>query len=703
MLLFNRDLVNHRLNGCQLLLTAKRHQNGTCTDGRVKAFGKTALRANVKVSNERFVARLKVGYRFFFVRGSISRSNGNVLLCTIRVQKFTGKVDNRLTVPVHTKTGFFSNLCHNGSFKVFGKCERHKGIHVFLFNNNCHSFLRFGNCKFSTVKTVVLLRNSVKIDIKAVSKFTNSNRNTARTKVVTPLDHTGSFGIAEKSLELSFFRSITLLYFCTAGFERRKSVFFGRAGCTAASVTTGTAAKQNNNVTVFRAFTTNVCRRSRCNNRTDFHSLRSIAVVEELVNHTGSKTDLVTVRGITCRSSGHDLSLRKFTLDGFRNCFCRVCTTGHTHCGINVRSAGKRVADRAADTSSGTAKGLNFGRMVVGFVLEQKEPRLFYAVNLNVHLDSTSIDFFRFIKLIKMTVLFQVANGKSGNIHQILRLGSAKSFTGSHIFVIGFLKEFVLKGHFVNSGKEGRMTAMVRPISVDHTNFGNGGISLFHAEIVTAETDIIGIHSKTVSLDEFSKSFFVKINKAVKSGNLGRNIILHSKRCRQCKRCFSGFYGVDHVLFNFCKLFRGKLTLKNVYTSCTNGGSFAAGDDLDALCSRVSTLVKLTGQIFHSKNSIAFSGKFFGYDIKLRLRKYGVHSISKQIFSNVFHIVTIEKANVGNAFHAEKIANFGKDRFRFIRKTFSFFNKNSKDHIRFSPCCFDSNLVSFMYLAVQCS
>ena len=84
-----------------------------------------------------------------------------------------------------------------------------------------------------------------------------------------------------------------------------------------------------------------------------------------------------------------------------------------------------------------------------------------------------------------------------GDIHKILRLGSAKLGSCGKIGVVGVLEELVLEFHRINSSKESGVTAMVGPVGVYHTDFGDSGASAFLFKVFLAEGDIVDIHSKS--------------------------------------------------------------------------------------------------------------------------------------------------------------------------------------------------------------
>ena len=57
------------------------------------------------------------------------------------------------------------------------------------------------------------------MNVKAVSKLADGDRNTASTEVVAALDHAGDLRSAEETLDLALFDRIPLLHFCAGGFE----------------------------------------------------------------------------------------------------------------------------------------------------------------------------------------------------------------------------------------------------------------------------------------------------------------------------------------------------------------------------------------------------------------------------------------------------------------------------------------------------
>ena len=130
-------------------------------------------------------------------------------------------------------------------------------------------------------------------------------------------------------------------------------------------------------------------------------------------------------------------------------------------------------------------------------ILEEQEPRLVYSVNLYVDFYRASIYLFRLIELVKSSHLLQILDRDGSQIHKAYRLGTTECRPCSEIIVICLLEQSVFESDFVYDGSESRMSAVVRPISIDHLELGYGRIpELGSAEIVYAERKSCFVHSQ---------------------------------------------------------------------------------------------------------------------------------------------------------------------------------------------------------------
>ena len=127
----------------------------------------------------------------------------------------------------------------------------------------------------------------------------------------------------------------------------------------------------------------------------------------EFIHNAGGQADLVAIRGISGGGCRHQLALGQFSgnrlADGDRG----ICRAGDAHGAVHIRTAAQRVTDGAADTGRRAAKGLNFRRVIVGFIFEEKQPGLPYAVCLHLDFHRAGIDFLALIQLRQLSVRFQ--------------------------------------------------------------------------------------------------------------------------------------------------------------------------------------------------------------------------------------------------------------------------------------------------------
>ena len=226
------------------------------------------------------------------------------------------------------------------------------------------------------------------------------------------------------------------------------------------------------------------------------------------------------------------------------------------------------------------------------------------------------------------------------------------------------------------------MTAMVGPVCVDHLNFRNSRITVFIYKVLLTELDVIKVHRKSLLCYKCTKSVLVKLYKAVKSCNACGDFIFSLESCKLVKSCLTGFNGVNNVLLDCRKLVSRRITLEDINSCSLYKRSFRLGNKLNALRSRVGSLVKLTGKIFNCKNSIALVVfKRFCYVIKLRLGENRADRVIKKLLVDIFNVVSVKKSHVLYRLYGEKTGNIGKHRTGFVIKAYLFFNVYSINHI----------------------
>ena len=118
---------------------------------------------------------------------------------------------------------------------------------------------------------------------------------------------------------------------------------------------------------------------------------RYIGIIIQLPYKARGKADLISVRGIALHGFLRNLRLRKLVGKSLLPPFQHISRTADPHCLINEAPSGQGVSNRSADTGTGSPKGLNFRRMIVGFIFKLNEPLLFLPIMLYSRKEGTGI------------------------------------------------------------------------------------------------------------------------------------------------------------------------------------------------------------------------------------------------------------------------------------------------------------------------
>ena len=185
------------------------------------------------------------------------------------------------------------------------------------------------------------------------------------------------------------------------------------------------------------------------------------------------------------------------------------------------------------------------------FVFKQEEPVFIDAVDINVYLDSTGVNFFRLVKVFQDTFCLKIPTGNRAHIHKGHWFIVALEFvTHVEIPLKGATHCFIVDLHISEFGMEGCMTAMIGPVGVDHFDFGNGGAAAFRPEVFLAEQNIGQIHRKPALSNKCLKLFFRKRIKSVNDLN-GFWLRLGRVECfNLVKTGFARLNWVNNVVFD---------------------------------------------------------------------------------------------------------------------------------------------------------
>ena len=157
----------------------------------------------------------------------------------------------------------------------------------------------------------------IKINDQPVSQLADGHCDTSRTEIIATLDHAAGLGIAEQALYLALRGRVALLHLSAASGQGLGRVLLGRAGGTAAAVTSCTSAYQENYITGFRTLPHNIHLGCRRYDRADFHALGHIALMVNLTHLPRGQTNLIAIGTVAGSRPQRDFLLGQFPRQRF--------------------------------------------------------------------------------------------------------------------------------------------------------------------------------------------------------------------------------------------------------------------------------------------------------------------------------------------------------------------------------------------------
>ena len=678
------QLGSHGERGGELRLAAEGHEHGRRTDGGVEALGKALVGGDVEVGEDRAHALGKRGARPFLGVGAALFDAGSLMLGgTVGGEELAAHVDDGGTVPHHAHARLLGHARDGRGLEVLLGGIADEGVDVLGGQGNGHALLALGDGKLGAVEALVLLGHAVKLDEQAVGQLAHGDRHAAGAEVVAALDETAGVAAAEQALDLALDRGVALLHLGTAGLDALMVVGLGGAGGTADAVAARAATEQHDDVAGGRRLATHVVGGRGTHDGADFHTLGGIAGMVELVDLAGGKTDLVAVAGVAGGSRGHKLALGQLAGDGLAHGHRGVSGAGHAHGLVHVAAARQGVADGAAHAGGRAAEGLDLGGMVVRLVLEEVEPVLVLPVDVDLHFDGAGVDLLGLVEAREDALALEVAGADGAHVHEAHGLGVAAQLVAHvEIALVGGLHLRVVDLHVGEHGAEGGVAAVVRPVGVDHLDLGDGGVAPLRAEVLLAELDVGQVHGQAARVDEGGKAGLVEVAEALNRLHHGRLGELHMQGGRQVERSQTRLNGVHHVVLHGLDGLGGQRAGKDVHLRGTHLGTLALADELDALGSGGSALVKLTRQELHRKHRIALGGLEVGRShVGLGLAEDGGHAGIEQLLRDALHVVAVDEAQRLQALDAQNGREFVLQLLSLDVEPRLFLHVNARNHV----------------------
>ena len=213
----------------------------------------------------------------------------------------------------------------------------------------------------------------------------------------------------------------------------------------------------------------------------------------------GGQSDLVAVGGVSRRRLQADDPLGQLAPQGLGDRLPDVARTRDAHRLIDVAAARQRVADRPAQAGRSSAERLDFGGMVMGFVLELQQPPLRRSVGVHIHEDAARIVLLAHFEVVEQPPAAKPAGPYRGQIHQAQGLVVPPQLPPHLPVAVERAGDLLargrrLDGDSVEAGGEGGVAAVVAPVGVQDAQFGLGGVAPLAPEIVHHHAQVVGVH-----------------------------------------------------------------------------------------------------------------------------------------------------------------------------------------------------------------
>ena len=156
---------------------------------------------------------------------------------------------------------------------------------------------------------------------------------------------------------------------------------------------------------------------------------------------------------------------------------------------------------------------------------------------------------------------------------------------------------------------------------------------------------------------------------------------MQRQRVWQVEGRLARFHGVYHIFFDFSDFGVAEIAVEKIYFGRAYDGSFRLRDDLYALRRGIGPLIELTGQVLHRESDGSVGIRCMGHNIRLRFGEDRFLRVGKEVFGDVFDIITVQDSDFFQRADAEKGFGFVKKSVGLMRQFRPFFNKYSVNHV----------------------
>ena len=290
--------------------------------------------------------------------------------------------------------------------------------------------------------------------------------------------------------------------------------------------------------------------------------------------------------------------------------------------------------------------------MIVGFIFKIDQPLLCLSVDLHRHYDRAGIDLIRILLIVQQAGLLQFSGSHGRQVHQAYELILPVPVHLLPVFQI--LPErcldrlavvAIIKRHILQLCGECGVTAVIRPVGVEHPDLCHSRIPVLLPGIVLSdEMKITVCHGQSQRIIQFPELVFFHDSESVKCPDILRLVKLLFQCLRLLKTCKSGIYRIVAVLFDCLHLFIRDSAFQHIDCGSPDQDLFIFIQETDTLDCGICPLIKLARQILNRKDSVFFLlfKCFLIEDVYRRLCKDTCLSLFIDSIRDILHVVTYQ-------------------------------------------------------------
>ncbi len=322
--------------------------------------------------------------------------------------------------------------------------------------------------------------------------------------------------------------------------------------------------------------------------------------------------------------------------------------------------------------------------MVVGLVLEQQQPRLGLAVDVDLDLHRAGIDLLGLVEVRHLARGAQRLRPDRAHVHEGDGLRPAEFLSDAEVVAVRLGYRRILELDVAEHRGERGVAAMIRPVGVDHAQFGDRRITLLGTEVITAEREIGGVHRQPVLGDRVGKLAVVELGEAGEHSNIGWLAQVWLQRRRNIQACQARFDGVHEVVLD-----RGELVVGEFPGECVDlrGADRRAVDleqDLCTLGGRIGPLVELARQRLHREHRPAVletgGSQIRKRPIHRRLGEERSHRLVELRIRQPCDVVALQHAHRLDTVDAEAVADLAEQLGGLERFSITLLDVNPSHH-----------------------